>query len=151
MIFTDKAAREKIASLESRIGELEADIIAKDEAIEAHAGELSAKDQTIAEHVATIGTLTEKVSALETEAKAKDETISAHAGKISELETAVTEAKGSAAQVATEMLASVGQPEPLAIDPGTANAEQTMTLAAFNQLTPIQRNEYIRKGGKLKN
>jgi uncharacterized coiled-coil protein SlyX len=116
MIFTDKAAREKIASLESRIGELEADIIAKDEAIEAHAGELTAKDQTIAEHAATISNLTEKVSNLETEAKAKDETISAHAGKITELETAVTEAQGSAATVATEMLASIGQPEPLPIE-----------------------------------
>jgi chromosome segregation ATPase len=151
MIFTDKAAREKIASLESRIGELEADIIAKDEAIEAHAGELSAKDQTIAEHVATISNLTEKVSNLETEAKAKDETISAHAGKITELETAVTEAQGSAATVATEMLASIGQPEPLPIEATATATENTITLEAFNQLTPIQRNEYIRKGGKLKN
>jgi chromosome segregation ATPase len=134
MIFTDKAAREKIASLESRIGELEADIIAKDEAIEAHAGELSAKDQTIAEHVATIGNLTEKVSTLETEAKAKDETISAHAGKITELETAVTEAKGSAAEVATQMLASVGQDAPLPINEAKPTDPQAKELTGLSRV-----------------
>jgi chromosome segregation ATPase len=150
MIFTDKAAREKITSLESRIGELEADILTKDGAIESLTTEAKEKDATIAEHVSTIGTLTEKITNLETESAAKDQTISAHAGKITELEAAVIEAKGSATEVATEMLASVGQPEPLPIEASDSATEKTITLEAFNQLSPIQRNEYIRKGGKLK-
>jgi uncharacterized coiled-coil protein SlyX len=116
MIFTDKAAREKIASLESRIGELEADIIAKDQAIESHNDEITAKDQTIAEHLATIGNLNERISTLETEATASAATITASATKITELEAAIIAAKASAATEATAMLASVGQPEPLPLE-----------------------------------
>jgi len=133
MIFTDKAARSQIATLESRIGELEADIIAKDQAIESHNDEITAKDQTIAEHIATIGNLTERITALE-----------ATAARVPELESAVTAAQASASVVATEMLASIGQPEPLAIEQSEPPVDHA---AIFATLTGQSRTEYYAKHG----
>jgi uncharacterized coiled-coil protein SlyX len=150
MIFTDKAAREKIASLESRIGELEADIITKDQAIESHNDEITAKDQAIAEHIATIGNLNDRISTLETEADASAATITASASKITELESAVTAAQASASVVATEMLASIGQPEPLAIGQPATESENHITREQFNSLDHIARNKFIAGGGKIK-
>jgi hypothetical protein len=49
------------------------------------------------------------------------------------------------------MLASVGQPEPLAIDPGTsAESENHITREHFNALDHIARNKFIAGGGKIK-
>jgi len=149
MIFTDKAAREKIATLESRIGELEADIIAKDQAIESHNDEITAKDQTIAEHIATIGNLNERISTLETEATASAATITASASKITELESAVTAAQESASVVATEMLAAIGQPEPLAIEAGAGEIKNVVTRKEFNQMKPSEKMAFSKAGGKI--
>lgn len=149
MIFTDKAAKEKISTLESRITDLEADLVTKDSAIESLNAEIVAKDQTIAENAATIGTLNETVSTLQAEAKANAETVAAKDAEITNLTAEIDKAKNSAADQAAAMLAQVGQPEPLAIVQTESNEAPKMTLEAFNELPVIKRNEFIRNGGKL--
>jgi len=101
--------------------------------------EVSNHVETISAHLATIGNLNERITALE-----------ATAARVPELEAAVTAAQASASTVAAEMLASIGQPEPLPIEQSETATENTMTLDAFNQLPAIQRNQFIRNGGKLK-
>jgi chromosome segregation ATPase len=150
MIFTDKAAREKIASLESRISELEADAITKDSAIESHAADISAKDQTIAEHVASIASRDEQIAELTGKVSTAEAAASEKETKITELNAEVETAKQSASNIAIEKMAAIGQSEPLVIEGGEEKTEKTMTLAAFNQLPTVQKNQYIRKGGKLK-
>lgn len=111
--------------------------------------DIVAKDQTIAENAATIGTLNESISTLEAQAKANADTIAAKDSEIATLTAEIDKAKNSATDEATAMLAQVGQPEPLAIAPDVIIIENKMTLASFNALNPIQRNNFIRNGGKL--
>lgn len=113
--------------------------------------DIVAKDQTIAENAATIVNLNETVANLQAEAKVSADTIAAKDSEIANLTAEIDKAKNSAADQATAMLAQVGQPEPLAIVQTETNEAPKMTLAAFNQLPPLKRNEFIRNGGKLTN
>lgn len=143
MIFTDKAAKEKISALESRISELEADLAIKDGAIETLQADVTARDQTIAEHVATIGTRDEAISAAETLA-------TANAAEIITLKAAVTTAENSAAQSAVEIAAAAGIEKPLNIEGGGATGEkQTMTRAEFSSLSAFAKMEFTKNGGKI--
>ena len=149
MIFTDKAAKEKISTLESRIIEIESDIVAKDSAIESMTADLTAKDETITEHLAsiasrdeTIADITGKLSAAEALATAKD-------SEIANLTQAVETANASAGQRATEMLAAAGQPVPLPIEEAEASPKE-LTRAEFNALKPSQKSQFSIAGGKIK-
>ncbi len=142
MIFTDRAAKEKISSLESRIAELEADLVTKDSAIESLNADIVAKDQTIAENSATIGTLQEAVAKFETEAKASAEAIAT-------LTAEVDKAKNSATDQAAAMLAQVGQPEPLEITPEAQDKPNEISRDEFNKLTPSAKMNFVKNGGKL--
>jgi hypothetical protein len=134
---------DEVSKLEASILELDnvrASLDAVAQERDALKSEVSGHVETISGHLATIGTLNERITALE-----------ATAAKVPELESAIIAAKASAATEATAMLASVGQPEPLPIEQSTTATENAMTLDAFNQLPVIQRNQFIRNGGKLKN
>jgi len=147
MIFTDKAAKEKISTLESRISELEADIITKDEAIDTLTTESTAKDQTIAEHIASIGTLTDAVSALTTEKETITAELVTAQVTITEKDAAIEAAKASAGQIATETLAAIGQPEPLG-ETGVTEA-MVKTREEFNLLPPHAASKFCLSGGKI--
>ena len=150
MIFTDKAAKEKISSLESRVSELEADIVTKDEAIESHAAEITAKDQTIAEHVASIASRDESITALTTEKESLTASITAKDGEIQTLKAEVETAKASAGKLATEQLAAIGQPEALEIEEQSIIESKTLTRTQFNALSPAEKSKFSIAGGKIK-
>jgi uncharacterized protein (DUF3084 family) len=152
MIFTDKAAREKIASLESRISELEADALTKDSAIEAHAAEISAKDQTIAEHVASIASRDEQIAELTGKVSTAESTLSEKEAKITELESKNVVTAETVSLQAAELLASTGHPASvdLASETGTDKTEKSITREQFNALDHFERGKFIAQGGKLK-
>jgi len=136
---------DEVSKLEASIAQIDSLSIQIDNLTNEISGlklDIVAKDQTIAENSATIGTLQESVAKFETEAKASAETIAT-------LTAEVDKAKNSATEQATAMLAQVGQPEPLEIVPSTTNESPKMTLESFNELPTIKRNEFIRNGGKL--
>jgi len=152
MIFTDKAAREKIASLESRISELEADALIKDSAIEAHAAEISAKDQTIAEHVASIGTFTESIADLGSQLNQAQLSLSEKDAKITELEAKTVVTSETVSLQAAELLAATGHPSALDLsgETGEDKTQKTVTREQFNALDHFERGKFIAAGGKLK-
>jgi septal ring factor EnvC (AmiA/AmiB activator) len=143
--FTDKSAKERIAELDTQIESLEADSITAQERITALESEAVNKDQTICEHVATIGTAEtaateagEKITALETNLEASQkETI---------------ETRESVGKQVAEALSGIGQPEPLKIDSGdaTGNESNEVTRAEFNAMTPRAKSDFSRNGGKIK-
>lgn len=143
MIFTDKAAKEKIASLESRITDLEADLATKDSAIETLQADVASRDQTIAEHAATIGTQAEKINTADKLAKENAQTIT-------DLQSAVEAAKNSAAQTAVEIAAAAGIEKPLAIEgEGNSGSSKTMTRAEFANMKPSAAMKLIKEGVKI--
>ena len=149
MIFTDKAAKEKILALESRISELESDITTKDSAIDAHNSEVTARDQAIAEHVATIGTRDESITALTGEVETLKASVSTKDAELAAKDLEIEAAKSSAGQLATQTLASIGQPEPLAINGDEKSEAKELSREAFNALTPSARLAFVKDGGKL--
>jgi uncharacterized coiled-coil protein SlyX len=116
MIFTDKAAKEKIATLEARITELESAITAKDAAIESMTADITAKDQTIAENVASLAARDEQITGLTTDLSTANSALESAAAELAEKDKAIAEAKESAGKEATQILATIGQPEPLQIE-----------------------------------
>jgi len=104
--------------------------------------DIVAKDQTIAENAATIGTLQETVTKFETEAKASAETIAT-------LTAEVDKAKNSATEQAAAMLAQVGQPEPLEIAPEAEAQSNEISRDEFNKLTPSAKMDFVKNDGKL--
>jgi len=136
MIFTDKAAREKITSLEARISELEADNQLKDSAIEAHAAEISAKDQAIAEHVASIASRDEKITELTGKVTTAETTISEKEAKITELETKTVVTSETVSLQAAELLAATGHPAPVDLSgDGSAPNAQIKSLTGLAKVT----------------
>lgn len=127
MIFTDKAAKEKISSLESRVSDLEADLLTKDEAIETLQTEAKEKDATISEHLATIGAKDEKITQLEAELKTANETAEAKQAEVNALTEKVTLAENASASKAVEILASVGQPEPVPAEENPTSAKSEIS------------------------
>jgi ATP-dependent protease ClpP protease subunit len=133
---------DEVSKLESSILELDnvrAELTATAQERDTLKSEVSNHVETISAHLATIGNLTERVTTLE-----------ATAGRVPELEAAVTAAQASASTVATEMLASIGQPEPLAIEQSSTESENHITREQFNSLDHIARNKFISCGGKIK-
>ncbi len=151
MIFTDKAAREKIASLESRISELEADALIKDSAIEAHAAEISAKDQTIAEHVASIASRDEQIAELTGKVSTAESTISEKDAKITELEAKTIITSETVSLQAAELLAATGHPQPVNLsgETGEDKTQKTVTREQFNKMKPSQKMAFSKAGGKI--
>lgn len=142
MIFTDKAAKEKIATLEARITELETDITAKDAAIESLTADLTAKDQTIAENIATIASLTEDNEAMKNSIDAQMVEFVGLEKTIELKNQLIEDAKESAGKEATQLLAAIGQPEPL---PDNVETPPSNHLETFNNLKGSEATAYFNK------
>jgi chromosome segregation ATPase len=142
MIFTDKAAKEKIATLEARITELETDITAKDAAFEALTADLTAKDQTIAENVAAIAARDESITNLTAELATANTALQTAAAELAAKDEEITAAKASAGAEATQILASIGQPEPL---PDNVETPPSNHLETFNNLKGAEATAYFNK------
>jgi DNA repair exonuclease SbcCD ATPase subunit len=100
------------------------------------------KDSEIAAKVSEISELKNQVQAAADSITAKDVEIT----KLTEAATATAE---KISIEAARQLASTGHPEPIANTPDADTDEKVMSRAAFNSLSPTQRNKFIRNGGKL--
>ena len=138
MFLTNKAAQEKISTLESRIEELESDLTAKDEEI----SNLQNESKDNSENQVKIETLTNELTA-------KDEQITELNAKLIEAEAESKDADESASAKAVEMLATIGQEEPLEIQ-DSAVSEGVKTRAEFNAMKPSARMAFVKAGGKIK-
>ena len=139
MFLTNKAAQEKISTLESRVSELESDAAARDEHVTGLEATITDRDATIVEN-------STRISGLEIEA-AKVPVLTADL-EASRKETA--EAKASAGKQATEQLASIGQPKSLEVINPNPAANNEVTREAFNAMTARQKSEFSIAGGKIK-
>lgn len=141
--LTNKAAKEKIETLESRVDELETDLSARDEHIESQDAIIVERDATIAENSATITTLTEERDKFKNESEQL-------ASDLKESKQETADAKESAGKQATELLASAGQPEPLKVEEAASATAETKTREEFNAMDHPARNAFIAGGGKIK-
>jgi ATP-dependent Clp endopeptidase proteolytic subunit ClpP len=84
------------------------------------------------------------------EAKVTLETaLATAAAELAAKDLEIEAAKASAGQLATQTLASIGQPEPLAINGDETPGANAITRAAFNALEHIARNSFVAGGGKI--
>ena len=150
MIFTQRQAREKIQTLESRISELESESASKDETIQSLQTEISEASANAAPQSARVLELEEEVLALGGQIETLQSSVSAKDAEIAKLAASakITENKVNAAAVAT--LATIGQEAPLAVESGAPAVDNKMDIATFNSLEIHERNKFIREGGKLK-
>jgi chromosome segregation ATPase len=139
----------KVTELEARIAELEAENTTLSEsanAVSERNEELAGANERIVELEAAnaeIPTLNATITTHEATITEKD----AEIVKLTE-KAEITEAK--IGEAAAQLLAAQGHSEP--VDLSGSNIDKTAntkTLAEFNNLSPVARNEFIRNGGKL--
>jgi septal ring factor EnvC (AmiA/AmiB activator) len=144
MIFTQRAARERIESLESRNTELEAELAAESSQCEALRTELATANETILVAQSSIAELDAAVETLQaqlTEANAS----------LTTAQEAAAQAEQSAAAKAVALAAEAGIESPLPITASEKPTSEvpTLTRAEFNKLPPSSRLAHVRAGGKL--
>lgn len=138
-LFTTKAEWEnKVEGLNTRIGELEADVTASAEALTTAQNELATASETITGHVAKISQLELRNGELEQELVAANAALEAAA-------TAKDAAEKAAGAKASEMLASAGHPPVEVTTEDTAaptNSSKTPHLDKFNSLTGSEKSAF---------
>jgi ATP-dependent Clp endopeptidase proteolytic subunit ClpP len=113
--------------------------------------ELSDISAVVLEKEVKIQDLTDKNANLEFEVSTAQEKIKDLESKVSEKEAEIEEVKNSVADKTIEALASIGQSDPLAIEPSEVQpSENQLTREQFNALDHIQRNKFTKNGGKIK-
>ena len=141
MIFTQKAAREKIASLESRVSQLESELQASNEREQALQKEISSNTAEVAPLQSKITELSEEIEGL---AKSVEE-LQAENADLTEKATATAE---KISIEAARQLGAQGHPEPVATVPDDPKANQ-LTKAEFDKLTPRQKSDFSRNRGRI--
>ena len=131
-IAENSTLRNQLATAQARITELQnlSAVIAE-------------KDLEIVGKLAEIVALTDEVKSFTAAITAKDE----------EIATLTEKATATAEKISIEaarQLGAQGHPEPVAVVPDTVNFKQ-MTRTEFNALNHMQRNQFIRSGGKISN
>lgn len=109
--------------------------------------ELTAERETVAAHALTITDLQSQIAALTAERDKASESLTEASGKIETLQEAVKTAEASAEQRAVEMLAQHGHGKPVEIE--ERDEIKAMTRAQFNALTPRQKTDFSKNGGKI--
>jgi len=130
-IAENDSIRAELVSAQDRITELEA-------SIESHA--------TVSNELVVANS---KIAEIEAIVTAKDEQITELNAKLIEAESKVKDADESASAKAVEMLATIGQEEPLEIQ-DSAISEGVKTRAEFNAMKPSARMAFVKAGGKIK-
>jgi ATP-dependent protease ClpP protease subunit len=136
--LTNPSSEESI----ERIAALEADITAQAAEFQA---KLEAAEMALQEAA--------EITAQNIELRAKAELVPTLEAKITELENAATITAEKIDIAAAQKLASMGHGEALNLGeeaPTETNAKE-LSLVAFNQLTPSQRMDFIKSGGKISN
>jgi predicted nucleic acid-binding Zn-ribbon protein len=135
------ANKHDLEAAQSQIVSLETDLTALQ-------NELTESQSISASHVESLATLqAEKADAL---SSLENLTVrfEASQAKIAELENKVIEAEQSATQKAISILAEQGHAPLEIVESANANTN-TKTLTEFNSLNHMQRNAFIREGGKI--
>ena len=149
MIFTQRQAREKIESLQSRISELESESASKDETIQSLQAETSEASANAAPQSARVLELEEEVLALGGQIETLQSSASAKDAEITKLTEAATATAEKISIEAARQLASSGHPTPIANTPDADTDDKIMSRAAFNSLTPAARLKFVKAGGKI--
>jgi ATP-dependent Clp endopeptidase proteolytic subunit ClpP len=132
----------------SEVEKLEAHI-AENDSLRAENADLQSKLEAVKDSEQVIIENKVKIETLTNELTAKDEQITELNAKLIEAESKAKDADESASAKAVEMLATIGQEEPLETQKSSIQ-ETSKTRAEFNALDHIQRNEFIKNGGKIK-
>jgi ATP-dependent Clp endopeptidase proteolytic subunit ClpP len=137
-LFAGKNESE-IEALLADVDSLRNDLTAAQGTIEALTADVTSRDQTIAEHVASIAAKKTKITDLEASLESATADLAAKDQTISARDAEIEAAKTSAGQLATETLAAIGQEQPLVIDETPA----VDIIAQFNAITdPGERTRF---------
>lgn len=143
MSFNPFANKADLEAAQSQIESLSNDLTAAQSELTAERGIVATHAQTIVDLQSQVSTLTAEREQFETQATQAQ-------SRIVELEQAVATANGSAAVKASELLAASGHVAPVeAVDTQVITNKQK-TLAEFNAMNHIERNAFVRDGGKIK-
>ena len=141
--LTNKQAQEKITGLEARVSELEADVNAASATIESLQGEVT----TAAETITGLTSERDQASAALVTAKAtvadQEATINAANNKLATFDAEVV----NKVQLGIANLGFKGTIPTASKEDGDNN----LTLQAFNALTPRQKMDFSKSGGKITN
>lgn len=143
MSFLDRLTNPSDTEAQERIVALEASISQHDQVIADYEAKLAIAETALAE----VETLKAENLALAEKAELIP-TLEASIAMLTE-KAEITETK--IGEAAAQLLAAQGHSAPVVIEGSVADDSKVMTLAAFNNLSAIQRNEFIRAGGKLEN
>lgn len=140
--MSNKQATEKIAGLETRLEELEADVTASAETIENLQAEAATNSEAVASITAERDQLTTDLATAEATITDQETTITEANAKLETFDDEV-ETK------AQNKIASLGFKGEI---PGSSTNEDdsTKTRAEFNALNPAARLAYVQAGGKIK-
>lgn len=154
ILWTQKAANEKIEGLNRELQTASADLVAANDArttAESRVGEL---EREATEHAVQIQERDEKITKLEADlAAANGNQITQEALEAKAIELVAKDAPPEPiqkliAQRVTEQLAAAGASKPIENADKNVSAK-TITRTEFNSLSNTERNEWIRSGGKL--
>jgi chromosome segregation ATPase len=148
--YTDKAAKEEIANLNERLEALDADHHAASRAAQSQIETLSGENKDLVEKVTTLeGENTEKVERIETlegELATTTETLTAAQEELGTFEDRVE------AGVLAKFESLGGEPLKRSEKLDDQGGDQKLlTRANFNNLSPAERTEFAKSGGRLKN
>lgn len=143
-------------SNESEIAELEASLAEADslrndlgmltDEVATLKADITAKDQTIAEHLSAIATRDEQIAALTSQVEDGQTALAEAALALTAKDEEIQAAHASAGQQATEALAAIGQDAPLPAGEDAGSA--TPHLDAFNQLKGAEATAYFKQHRK---
>lgn len=111
--------------------------------------ELTAERDTVATQAQSISDLQAQVATLTAERDASAESLTQAQAQIETLQAEVKTAEASAEQKAITLLSQNGHEAPVAIE--EESAIKNKTLQQFNTLTPAERMNFVKTGGKIIN
>jgi len=144
MSFNPFANKADLEAAQSQIESLSTDLNAAQ-------NDLTAERATVAAHAQTISDLQSQIGNLTTERNEFEAQATQAQARIVELEQAVTSANESASIKASELLAASGHAAPVeAVDnPIAAGDSKKKTREEFNAMTPREKSDFSKKGGRI--
>lgn len=112
--------------------------------------ELTNLAAVVAEKDLEISNLTAAATAYQADIVAKEEAITNLQADLASAKAEIETAKASAGEQAIEVLAAIGQPEPLPESESEAVTSSIKTREEFNALNPQARLAFVKAGGKIK-
>jgi ATP-dependent Clp endopeptidase proteolytic subunit ClpP len=126
----------EIEALLADADSLRNDLTSAQSQIESLMADLTSKDQTLAENIAKIAELTESHEVISGELATANTALETATAELAAKDEEIKAAKESAGAQATEILATIGQPEPLAID-----GANTPTKSLYEQYRDLKQSD----------